>query len=301
MPTAASRAGRRVAAAWEDVRGGLGRKSWGTTVREIAESFNANGLIVFASALAFRVLFGLVPLALFGVALLGFLSLDEVWRETIAPEVRDRTSAAAFTLIDRTAEQILTRKEGLWLTVGAVLAFWEVSAAIRITMRALDRIRDERRPRPLKERFAVSFALALPIAFCLLGATLAAQLLPRVFDRRGGDFVGDLGGRALAWGLSAALIILALALVLRFAPSSPQPVRLAGAASVFIVVTWTIASTLFGIYATQLAAYGTVFGGLAFAIILMTYIFFSAITFVTGLQIDAFVRDRVEEERSRSA
>jgi membrane protein len=301
MSTTASRAGRRVSQAVRELGGEIGATDLRKDARQLVERFSENGLIVFASALAFRILFGLVPLALFGVALLGYLSLDEVWRETLAPEVRDRTSAAAFTLIDRTAEQILTRKEGLWLTVGALFAFWEMSAAIRITMRALDRIYGEGQLRPLKERFAISFALALPVAVCVLGAAAASQLLPRALDRRGGELVGDVAGRLLGWSVSAVLVTVAVALLLRFGPQSPQPFRLAGAASVFIVVTWTITSTLFGIYTTSIAAYGTIFGGFAFAIILMTFVYVSAMTFLVGLQIDALVLDRVNARRTRTA
>ena len=79
-----------------------------SAARRFARDFAEKGLLVFASALSFRILLALVPLALFGVALLGFLDLDGVWRDSVAPEIRDRVSAPAFTLIDRTAEQVLT-------------------------------------------------------------------------------------------------------------------------------------------------------------------------------------------------
>jgi membrane protein len=131
----------------------------------------------------------------------------------------------------------------------------------------------------------------------VLGAIAAAQILPQIADRRAGGLVGDIAARILGWGLSAVLVAVAIALLLRFAPATQQPFRLVGTATVFVVVSWAIASTLFGIYATQLAAYGTVFGGLAFAIILMTYIYVSALTFLAGLQVDAHVHGLGEKRR----
>jgi membrane protein len=261
-----------------------------STVREIVEVFAENGLIIFASAISFRILFGLIPFAMFFVALLGFLQLDEVWRQDVAPEVRERTSDAAFTLIDQTAERVLRTKEGFWLTAGGLLAYWEVSAAVRVTMRALDRIYRERRPRGLRERLALSLALALPIGACLLGALAAGQVLPRALDRVGGGQVGDVAGVLLGWGLGAVLVAVAVALMIRFGPSTPQPFRLAGAASIFVVVCWAVTSGLFVLYATQLAVYGSVFGGLAFAFVLFTYVFLSSIAFLAGLQVDAYLR-----------
>jgi len=239
----------------------------------------------------FALVLALVPLALFGVALLGFLDLDEVWGESVAPEIRDRVSAPAFTLIDRTAEQVLTAKEGWWLTVGAAVALWEVSAGIRITMRALDRIWEDGRSRSPVVRLAVSLALSVPISTLLLASVAAAQILPPALDRRGGGAVGDVAARVLGWGLSAILITVAIALLVRFGSSTEKPLHVAGAASVVVVVCWTVASMLFGLYATHVASYGTLLGGLAFAFVLMVYVYISAVTFLAGLQAAAYVGD----------
>ena len=58
-----------------------------------------------------------------------------------------------------------------------------------------------------------------------------------------------------------------------------------------VVVCWTVASTLFGLYATHVASYGTLLGGLAFAFDLMVYVYISAVTFLAGLQAAAYVGD----------
>jgi membrane protein len=262
---------------------------WSGIAHRFTDAAVANGLGVFASAIAFRILLALVPFCLFALALLGFLSLDDVWRDSIAPEVRDRLSSDAFTVVDRTADRILTTKEGFWLTVGALIALWEVSAAIRVTMRALDRIQGDDGRRPLLDRLVVSLGLSIPLAACFLGALAAAQLLPPLADRTGGGLVGDVAGRAFGWAIGVVFVVLAIALLLRFAPRNPQPFRFAGAASVFVVVCWTIASAVFGLYVTYIASYGSVFGGLATAFVLMLYVYVSALTFLGGLQLEALV------------
>ena len=275
---------------------GLRTGGWSSIVRRFSDAASANGLTVFASAVSFRLLLALIPFALFALALLGFLSLDEVWRDSIAPEVRDRLSADAFSVVNRSAERVLTTKEGFWLTAGAVLAFWEVSAAIRVTMRALDRIHGESERRSLRDRFVISFGLAIPLAACFLGALAAAQILPPVIDRRGGDMLGDIAGRALGWAVGVLFVVAAIALLLRFAPRHPQPFRIAGTASVFVVVCWTVASALFGLYVTYVASYESIFGGLAFVFVLMLYVYISALTFLGGLQLAALV-DRTDGGR----
>ena len=271
------------------VVGELRAGGWSSIVRRFADAASANGLTVFASAVSFRLLLALVPFGLFALALLGFLSLDEVWRDSVAPEVRDRLSSDAFTVVNRTAERILTTKEGFWLTAGALIALWEVSSAIRVTMRALDRIHGEDERRSLRDRFVVSFGLAIPLAACFLGALAAGQILPPLIDREGGDLLGGIAGRAFGWAIGVLFVVAAIALLLRFAPRHPQPFRIAATASVFVVVCWTVASALFGLYVTYVASYESIFGGLAFVFVLMLYVYVSTLTFLGGLQLAALV------------
>ncbi len=53
-------------------------------------------------------------------------------------------------------------------------------------------------------------------------------------------------------------------------------------------------SLLYGAYISDLADYGSVFGNLAVVIVTMTYIYMSAIVFLTGLQLDSLIRNKVD-------
>jgi membrane protein len=260
--------------------------------------FAEHSVAVNASAIAFRIVLAFIPFALFSIALLGFLNLEEVWRDSIAPEVRDRTSAAGFTVIQSTVLHILGRKEGFWMTIGAALAFWEVSAAIRVAMQALDRVYAEKRPRPARARFLVSFALTLPVTLCLLGALAAAQLLPPAVDTGRARIAPEALGHLVGWGLAVVLLAVVIGLLVRFGPSSPQPFRLVGAASTLVIVSWAVTTALFGFYATNVASYGSVFGSLAFAFIALTYLYLSAIVFLAGIQVDAFLANALREHET---
>ena len=108
-------------------------------MRRLADLFGRHELLNSSSAIPFQTLFALIPLALFALALCGFLALDRVW-EDAAAEIEPQVSAAAFTVIDDTARQILAQQQPFWLTLGAAFAIWRLSAAMRATMGALDRI-----------------------------------------------------------------------------------------------------------------------------------------------------------------
>src|SRR5215212_3168382 len=117
---------------------------------DVVRSFQRNGLANFASAVAFRVVLSLVPFLLFLFALTGFLDLEEIWRHDVAPELKKSASEAAYRLVNETVGQVLSQKQVWWLTVGLLLTLWELSAATRVSMNAMDAIYGYRRRRGLR-------------------------------------------------------------------------------------------------------------------------------------------------------
>ena len=84
---------------------------------EVREDFAKHHLLTYAGAISFHVMTAVVPLALFTLALLGFLNLDSVWTN-IADDLRPQVSDAVFTVIDDTVRDVLGSKQYAWLTVG---------------------------------------------------------------------------------------------------------------------------------------------------------------------------------------
>src|SRR4051794_25144236 len=86
----------------------------------LIEGFHENRLLTYASAIAFQVLTGLMPLLLLVLGLLGFFHLSEVWSTDVAPDLRPHVSHAAFQVIDDTVTQVLGKERLFWVTAGAV-------------------------------------------------------------------------------------------------------------------------------------------------------------------------------------
>ncbi len=262
------------------------------------KSFAENDLLSYASAIGFQVLFALIPLTLAGLALLGFLNLEEVWRSDLAPDVRERLGEDSFAVVDRTIEQILGEKRGIWLTFGLAFALWQVSGAVRATMWPLNVIYGVEEERPFVRRFLTSFALAAAIGPLVVGAALLIQLGRRLLGAVALPSALEYVLYVLRWGAAVALLATAVWLLIHFAPAKPQSFAWAGIGSVFVVVAWIVASLAFGFYATRIADYGNVFGSLASVIVLMTYIYISCVALMFGIQLDACVRQTVEESGS---
>jgi membrane protein len=255
-------------------------------LNQLVRCFQDNDLLTYASAISFRVLFAVVPLTLVGLGLLGAFGLTEVWSSDVAPKVQDQTSAAAFQVIDQTVRQVLEQKQAFWATAGALIAVWEVSGAMRAIMTALSRIYGRDDERSFRERFPKSIGLATLVTALLLGAVAAVTVIPRVLD--------GFGGTVLGWLAGIVLLFAAVGSIVRLAPERDRPLKWVSFGSVLVIVGWVAASLLFRWYVSSVADYGSIFGSLSIVMIAFAYVYLSTIVFLTGLQLDALIRQEAE-------
>lgn len=273
----------RYAANLRDLRG---------LAQDVIKGFGDYDLLSFASAIAFQVLFSLVPLALAGLAVLGFLGLGDVWDNEIAPTVKEQVPEDAFSVIERTVDQIFAERRGLWLTFGLGFALWQVSGAVRAAMGPLNTIYETDERRSWLRRLAVSVGLAAVIAPCLLLALIGISLGDDLSAAMGLEGVAAAAAFVVRWAIGIALMFVAIWLILRFAPARSDDVRWISFGSGLVVAVWVLASLGYGLYVSQIASYGHLFAGLASVIVLMTYVYVLAVAFLAGVQADACWRRR---------
>src|SRR5215217_8601308 len=139
--------------------------------RTLVAKYRENDLLTYASAISFQVFFALIPLLLFALGLIGFLSLSDAWAKDIAPEIKPHVSGPLFEVIDDTVNQILGSKQLFWATAGAAIAVWEISGAVRAVMQVFNRIYLVAETRPFWRRMRISLGLAAVSGLCLITAT----------------------------------------------------------------------------------------------------------------------------------
>jgi membrane protein len=260
----------------------LSRDDARDVVESVVEGFRRHRLTVYAAAIAFRVLVAVIPFSLFALGLVGLLDLSELWVRHVGPWVQDRTSIPLFTLLDDTVNQVLTHRQVFWVTAGLALTLWEVSAAVRATMEALDRVYEVRRRRPWRARMAVSLALGGVVGALMLGALAVLAV--------GGAVVG---GASLLWRVPLAALLLGAAVwaTVRWAPSKSRPVRWVSFGSATTILAWLVCAGGYGLWVTQISSAGSAFGSLAAAFVLVVFVYVSSIAFMVGVLIDASVRE----------
>ena len=247
-------------------------------VRALIRRYDEHDILTFATALAYRLLFAIMPLLLFGLGLAGGLGFKDHWTRDWAPKVKDAVSPPVFQVIDEAARRALSDRKTFWMTAGLALAVWTISSATRAIMDAFDRIYGVRHRRRFGERMAVSLLLGLAVTVLVLAAVACVTLAPVPAWVR--------------WPAAAAVLIGVVALLLAYAPSERRPLRWVTAGTALSVGAWLGISVALGWYATSVADYGSVYGALATFVILMTYLYVAAAAFLTGVELDEMLRER---------
>jgi len=259
---------------------------------EITRAFEERDLLTFSSAIAFQVLYAIIPLVLFGLGVLGGLGLGDQWTREWAPSARDAMSPAAFQVVDDTIKKVLGGQQTFWIVGGAGLAIWKVSATMRAIMDVFGRIYDSRRERTVFERMRDSLVLGAAVAVLLLLAAACALLGDEAMRA-----VGIQSGALLwlRWPVALALLFTTVTLLVAYAPADHQPPQWVTFGSIVVVAAWVVTSLVFGVYLTSVADYGSIFGALATVVIALTYLYLAASAVLVGAQLDALVRERVRD------
>jgi len=257
--------------------------------RALLDGFREHDLLTYASAISFQILTAIIPFLLCVIALAGLLHQENVWQDHIAPQIQANVSPDLFSVISNAVDKAFGGGQLLWATLGGGLALWQASGAVRAVMGALGRIYGAAPERPFERRYLTSFALAIAVGGCFIMATSCLALAP-FFSVAHQSAIWDVFVFLSRWALAVAFLLLAVGLLLRHAPSGSQPLPWVSLGAGIVIGAWAIVSVGFYFYLTSIASYKSVFGSLAAVIVVMAYLYTSAVVFLFGAQLDAIIR-----------
>ena len=271
--------------------------AWTLGVRTVRDSFD-DRLPGLAAEVAFYILLSLPPLLLVGLGAVGYIG-DLFGPETVAA-VRLRIIDGAGAVLTPTTmtEVVHPAVNGLLeqgradiLSIGAVLALWSGSRALRVIVQAVTIAYDiEDRRSWWQHRL---LGLGLTFAGIVTGAVLLPLLVvgPRAGEdlarRYGLAEVFDLVWRVLYY---PAVIIIGLA-VLTWVYHVVPPVRtiwrrdLPGAVLAFVV--WLAASTALRVYALRFVEPDSPYSVFGTPLVMLLWIYVTAVALLVGAELNA--------------
>lgn len=277
------------------VREGVSGLGGRETAGEVLDAFRRHQLLIAAGGIALRVFLALVTGVLFTLGLLGFFGFEEVWRQDIAPGLKDSVSQPVFEVLNTAVTDVLLSKDLFWTTLGAAFAIWQISGVIRASGQTLNRIDGEDEGRSFGRELLVSLVGAATVAFLLIVVMAIVRLGPLAIEDLFGDGAAvSVLGFIARWVLAAGILLVVVEIVVRAGVTGGRSLPWISVGPLLTVFGWIVLTLVFGVYLSELVDLGDVYWGLLTIILLAEYLYAAAIIFLGGLVVDRLVRERSE-------
>jgi membrane protein len=272
--------------------------AWKYIARKTLREFSDDQCTDLAAALTYYSVLALFPALLALVSLLGLFGQAGKTDQLIGV-LSDMGAGSVADTIKGPLQQLTSNSSaGLALIIGIAGALWSASGYVGAFGRAMNRIYEIREGRPFWKLRPLMIIITLA-AVILAGLVAIGLVVSGPVARAIGEAVG-LGGTAVTiWGIVKWPVLLCLAAlvvaILYYAtPNIKQPkFRWISLGAVVAIITWVVASALFGLYVSQFSNYNKTYGSLAGVIIFLLWLWITNLALLFGAELNA------EMERGR--
>jgi membrane protein len=262
------------------------------------KEMNEDHVMAFAGNLTYKALFAVFPFFTFLLSLLGIFNATDLVNTTVENLSGVVPDSARRFIEDQLLGITQSQAESAF-TFGAIvsvaLALWGVSGAFRSVMEAMNVMYSVEEDRPFWKVYGLSIFMSLAVVVLLVGALVLV-----VFGESIGVAVADVVGLGavfatlwsiLQWPVVACVVLLAFSLIYYFAPATKQRFRWISPGSIIAFVFWLLFSLAFSLYAGTVGgdSYNETYGSLAGIIVLMLYVYYSALIMLIGAEMNQVI------------
>ncbi|SCB41300.1 membrane protein [Bradyrhizobium shewense] len=177
---------------------------------------------------------------------------------------------------------------GATFLFGLVLAIWSANAGVKAIFDALNVAYEEREKRSFIKLNMVSLAFTVGGIVALLVMVGLVVAFPLALNHLGMAPESKLIVALARWPLMFLVLLVALAILYRFAPSRDAPRwQWLSLGAVIAAILWIAGSALLSWYLSEFANYNATYGSLGAAIGLMTWMWMSAIVIMFGAELNS--------------
>ena len=198
--------------------------------------------------------------------------------------------AAAEIIIDQATAVTGSQEGGLGLAaiLGLGLAIWSASRGVGSLIEGINVAYDETEDRGFLVLTATRVALTLFLVTGMIAGLGATIILPSILQLLALGPTAELVIGLARWAALIVLTILGLGVLYRFAPSRrPAQWRWLSPGAVLATILWIAGSAGFAVYVQNFGSYQETFGALAGVIILLMWLWISALLILLGAELNA--------------
>lgn len=250
--------------------------------------FKDDDVPALGAQLTYYLILSFFPFLIFLVSLLGFIELSG--DSVVAELIRLLPSDASKMIKDILAE-VLDNGSGTLLSIGMIATIWSASNGINAILKGLNKAYDIEEHRPFWKVRGIALVttifLVVVIALVMLLLILGKTLGQYVFEWLDAPISFQWMWSVLTYAIPIAAMIGAFTLLYWIVPSRKLALREVLPGSIFATFGWMITSLLFQLYMNSFGNYSKTYGSLGGMIILLIWLYISAIMIILGGEINA--------------
>lgn len=274
-------------------------RGWKDIALRTWDEISAQNLFLIAGGVTYAILLALFPGLAALVSLYG-LAFD-------TSQIEQQVNSLAGVLPEQTRSLLSSELHnlvqssngalGFAAITGIVLAIWSASRGMSGLITAINIAYEEEERRGFFKLNLIALGLTLGL---LVGGVIAIALvavLPAAVQ------ILDLGAATkwllllVQWPLLLVLVMAGLAVLYRFAPDRDKPQwRWVSSGAIAATVLWIVASVGFTIYVANFSSYDKTYGSLGGVVVLLTWLYLSALIVLLGAVINAQSERQTRED-----
>ena len=284
------------------------RKPRHVTWRELGRRFwvelQEDAVTECAAQLAFYFLFALFPFLFFLVTLAAYLPFAPEAVATMVARLGPLMPADARHVVQGHLESLVTDSQPRLVTLGLLVALWTASRGVDAFRRALNLAYDVPEYRPLwkTQGLAILMTLAgsllIPTAFALflLGGRVGEWIAGHLHVLNAYHAVWSW----LRWPLTAALVMLVLALCYWRLPAVRHRYQFLSPGAVLASLLWLLSTWCFTQYVEHFGRFNVTYGSIGGVVVLLLWLYVTGLIFIVGGEVNA-VLEHAEAEAAQEA
>ena len=266
------------------------RPGWKDVLIRVKDEQKKDNLSIVAAGVAFYALLAIFPALIAMVSIYGLVA-DPATVQRQLEEVGHLLPPEAFQVIEQQLVNIVAQSGGalgIGVLGGILFAVWSASKGMTAMITALNITYDEEEKRGSIKLIGTALLMTLGAIFFFLLSLFIIVAVPAFLSTVGLPGALEPLVAFLRWPLLAGCVILALALLYRFAPSRSRPQwRWVSWGSVLAAVLWIVFSGIFSIYVSRFGNFNETYGSIGAVIILLLWFFLTAYIFLIGAEFNA--------------
>ncbi len=260
---------------------------WKAILKRTVKQLKIDNVSLIAAGAAFYVFLALVPTLVAVISLYGLIADPADVTRQLETVLATLPSDAADIVRGQVSAITAGNPTGLGfsLAVSVVVALVGASKGMLALVTALNIAYDEDETRGFVRLRGLALGLTVALAGAAVVGTGAMVVVANVAERLG--TIGKVTVTVVRWPVLAALVVLGLAVLYRYAPDRKAPPwRWVTPGAVVATVLWLLGSIAFSVYVANFGNYNETYGLLAGVVVLLLWLLLTSYAIVFGAELD---------------